>query len=303
MNFNLEKAIVKTLCYADVFDYPLTRREIFKRLIYPGKSVKQKQIDCCLKRINIIRNIDGYFYLAGRKDIINIRLERQYEAGKKIIIAKKIAKLLKRLPFIKLIGISGGLAVENTDAKDDIDIIIITETDTVWIVRFISVLILNMFGVRRKPNDVLVRNKICLNMFLDDNHLEIKTSSRDLYTAHEIAQMVPLINRSLTYEKFITSNLWILEFLPNILTNSSFLTVINNNNLRRKPNNDQDSKKGSFVLYLIEDILKKLQYMYMKKRITDEVISDGVLKFHSNKVRNKINNEYTRRLMKYIPNK
>ena len=52
-------------------------------------------------------------------------------------------------------------------------------------------------------------------MWLDESDMVWQRKDRNIYTAHEIAQIVPLINKDKTYEKFLSHNRWILDFWPN----------------------------------------------------------------------------------------
>ena len=51
-------------------------------------------------------------------------------------------------------------------------------------------------------------NTICLNLWLDESALEIPVDQRNLYTAHELAQMKPRVNKDGTYEKMMWANRW-----------------------------------------------------------------------------------------------
>jgi len=54
-------------------------------------------------------------------------------------------------------------------------------------------------------------------MLIDEERLEFKKSERNLYLAHEIAQLRPLFQRDKIYEKFMPHNNWIKKYLPNIV--------------------------------------------------------------------------------------
>ncbi len=90
----------------------------------------------------------------------------------KLQIAHKAANLLKIIPTIQLIAVSGSLAAGKPQKNSDIDLFIVCCPDSVWLSRFFSVLVLRLFHLHRKRvnrNNLLVKNSICLNMFLDTN--------------------------------------------------------------------------------------------------------------------------------------
>jgi hypothetical protein len=78
-----------------------------------------------------------------------------------------------------------------------------------------------------------------------------------------LAQIVPLVNKDQAYEKLLFKNKWILKFWPNAVRISS---------LKFK----NFSSKGN----LIEKLAYKLQYYYMKKKMTREVVTPTRAFFH-----------------------
>ena len=85
--------------------------------------------------------------------------------------------------------------MDNADKQDDIDFFIITAKGTMWTTRLCSAFLLSAAGLRRTPNQKQVANKICLNMFMQEGDLSLPASERDLFSAHEVLQMVPLWER------------------------------------------------------------------------------------------------------------
>ena len=114
-----------------------------------------------------------------------------------------------------MVGVTGAQAMNNSDQDDDIDLLIVASRNRLWLTRLFSVLLVEVVAKRRRPGDRKVKDKICLNMFLDEDHLGIPKSERNLYSAHEVAQLKPLWNRGGTYLRFINANHWTGKFLPN----------------------------------------------------------------------------------------
>jgi hypothetical protein len=113
-------------------------------------------------------------------------------------------------------------------------------------------------------------------MWLDESDLIWSKKDRNLYTAHEIAQIVPLIDKEKTYERFLWKNKWILDFWPNSIRLQD--TKI----LRYKDTRAKNLVSG--IQYLIskpiEKICYQLQLKYMKKKITREIITPTRALFH-----------------------
>jgi len=198
------QAILKTLHYADIFDYPLKVEEIHRYLVKPLK------IDV-LKEILSQMGSGPYYCLPGREGIVELRKRRQAWSQPKLRKARKITSFLKFIPWIKLIGVTGALAVENSDEGDDIDLLVITTPKRLWLTRGLVVTFLLLTGQYRRPGKV--KDRICPNLMIGEDALEFP--NRDLFTAHEIAQMRPIFDRNDTYQKFLQANSWIKDFLPN----------------------------------------------------------------------------------------
>lgn len=199
-----KQTILKTLHYADIFDYPLRFEEIQKY------SVETLAVEV-LKEILSQMGSGPYYCLPGREEIIELRKRREVYSQPKLKKARKVAALLKFIPWIKLIGVTGALAVENSDPGDDIDLIIVTAPKRLWLTRGLVVTFLRLTGQYRRPGKI--KDKICPNLMLSKDALDFP--DHDLFTAHEIVQMKPIYDRENTYQQFLQANRWLKDFLPN----------------------------------------------------------------------------------------
>jgi hypothetical protein len=242
-----------------------------------------------------IFSFKGYYLLYNSPSLVKNRINSQKTNLKKTSIARNIARILSFIPTIEFIGLTGAVAIKNAGNSDDIDILIITRNRTLWISRFLVVIVLDFIGIRRKPNDDKFNNKICVNMFLDVEHLQIPSNERDIYSAHEITQMKVLYDRGNNYIQFLKENRWIKEYLPNSVIDTKILRVKDN---KRKKNRFV-SWYLSILVSLFEPLAKQFQFRYMRKRITSEVIKDGYLRFHPQDGRKWIIPEYDRLVEKY----
>ena len=220
-----------------------------------------------------------------------IRCQREKWAEKKLAIAARVAERLKLIPTIKMVAVTGALAMKNSDQDDDIDLLIVTARGRLWLTRLLTVLIVELVAQRRRPGTVKVRDKICLNMFLDESYLSIPPKERDLYSAHEICQLQPLWNKDNLYLRFLRENSWAKNFLPNGME------------IKKLGKGEIEGKKVSVFNYLISQLLnycellaRFLQLKYMSSRRTTEVIEPGRLRFHPHDCREKILVEYKKRL-------
>lgn len=258
-----------SIFYHDIFDYPLTSEELIKWSCRTGFFSARK--------VEVV-NKSGFFFIKGREVLISKRISRLKTSKKKLKIAENASKILSFIPTVKMVAVTGSLAMVNSDRNSDIDLMIITTKGALWTTRLFAYLLIWLFGIQtRKPNDSKEKDKLCLNVWLDESDLIWKKSDRNLYTAHEIAQIVPLINKNNTYEKFLWKNRWILEYWPNAVRAAGYKdTKILSNK----------KKMHSISLYLlhfislVEKMAFKIQYLYMKNKISRETVTKTRALFH-----------------------
>ncbi len=202
----LESAILHAVAYADVFDYPLTVAEVHRYLVGMsassaavgsllgnGRLVPQRLTRCC-----------GYFTLPGREGIVETRRCREQVAARIWPRALQYARIIAGLPFVRMVAVTGALAMDNVDPGTDIDYFIVTEPGRLWLCRALVILLVRLAARR---GDV-----VCPNYFLSEDALILY--ERNLYSAHELTQMVPVAGIA-TYWRMRQLNAWTLRFLPN----------------------------------------------------------------------------------------
>ncbi|MSP14538.1 MAG: hypothetical protein EXR62_16485 [Chloroflexi bacterium] len=206
--FPIGQAILQSLIYADLFDFPLTADEIHRYL--PGSPISATFLHNTLEdgfARHHLSQADGYFALAGRKEIIPIRQQRREIAGRLWARAHRYAAIIACIPFVRMIAVTGTLAVENVKSGDDIDYLIVTAPGRLWLCR---ALVIGLVRLARLAGD-----ELCPNYFLSERMLEIPV--RNLFTARELLQMVPLYGPA-TYARFRSANSWTTAFFPNAST-------------------------------------------------------------------------------------
>lgn len=209
MSVSVENAIVKTLAYVDIFDYPLTDREIHRYLPHvetPADAVKDVLANGCLVPHRLSRR-EGYFTLPGREGIVATRRRREKIARRLWPIALRYGRILASLPFVRMVAVTGSLAVNNAEADADIDYLVVTANDRLWVCRALSILVVRAAAQRKVS--------LCPNYFLSERALVF--NERNLYTAHELAQMVPIAGLDV-YREMRRLNQWVAEWLPNATT-------------------------------------------------------------------------------------
>ena len=105
---------------------------------------------------------------------------------------------------MRLVAVSGALAVDNAGVNGDIDYFIVTEPDRLWLCRGLVIGVVR-WAARRGIT-------LCPNYFLSERVLELDPPS--LFAAHEVTQMVP-VGHTAVYRRFRRLNRWTDRFLPN----------------------------------------------------------------------------------------
>jgi hypothetical protein len=277
-----KNVIIKTLSYSDIFDFPLNKEEIHKYLI-TDKKISEKDFTNFLK-VKEISSIENFYFLSGREKIVKIRKKREKIGLSKIEKAKIIINSLVAIPSIYFLGITGSLALLNSEENEDIDLFMICAKDTVWITRFLTVMALKLSGSYRSRTDKFVKDKICLNMIIGEDCLEINHKRQDVYTAHEIVQLMPIFDRKNTYKRFLNSNLWVKKFMHNFTIRNVFKA------------SKKEKKWMVKILKFFEPFFREMQFYSMKKHITREIVTDNFLAFHPIDYRGKILKEFNKRI-------
>ncbi len=201
-----ERAILETVLYSDLFDYPLTPSEIAYFLI--GESSDPRRVRAGLRASPWLKGqitlVDGFVTVKGREGLVERRRQREECSRRLWPRARIFAGLLSCLPFVRMIGVTGALAMDNSDERDDVDVLIVTAPERVWITRALSLLVVCVGRLRR--------NTLCPNYVLSETILPLQR--RSLYIAHEFVQMVPLYGCDV-YERMRAANRWTEQYLPN----------------------------------------------------------------------------------------
>lgn len=291
MRAEVKSSILKTLIYGDIFDYPLTKEELWRFLI--SRGCDRQSFAEALTEFPPVKweHENGFYFLSGRKKILEGRNKRKKVSKKKLRFTRRIIHLLSFVPTVLLIGISGNLAMENSEKKDDIDLFVIASKGNLWFTRLTLILILILIGQYRYRGKT-ESQRFCLNMLLDENALALSKNRQNLYTAHEVVQLLPVFERDITYKKFLNANLWVQEFLPNSLDIKGHRVI---KSVKKKLSGILISK----YLEFFEPLVKTIQLLHMEKHITSETVSDHFLAFHPFEYKNYVLKEYKKHLKKY----
>jgi hypothetical protein len=310
----LEKSIIATLSYFDIFDHPLTVMEIWKWLYvedglrttrlastrFNGSSRvsrrESRRADYGLWQVSIsdviqaletsewlskrIEEQDGFYFLKGRQAIVDIRQQRYLWAEDKFHRALKLIKWLRWVPFVRMIGVCNTLAYNNSRRGGDIDLFIITSRHRTWQVRFWVNGFLKL--LRLRPSIGNTQDKLCSSFFVDIEHanLEQLAIKDDIYFPYWVTQVYPVYDEGV-YTKFVQSNGWVRRALPNWLPIEPVgRRLVRMHRLAKR-------MEELFFFFWPEGIFRRWQEKIMPENLramanqdTRVVINDSVLKFH-----------------------
>lgn len=199
-------AIVGAVAYVDVFDYPLTAAEIHRYL--PGVVATAETVNRALDQRFLIPDrlsrVGNYYTLPGREDTVRMRTERQELSNRLWPDAVSYGRRIARLPFVQMVAVTGSLAVNNVGAHVDVDYLIVSANDHLWVCRALVILIVRQAALRGIT--------LCPNYLVTERSLLF--TEQNLYTAHEVVQMVPLHGQAV-YNTLRKLNDWTTVYLPN----------------------------------------------------------------------------------------
>ncbi|MFA6981524.1 MAG: hypothetical protein WC243_00645 [Patescibacteria group bacterium] len=271
-NLSCETAVLKTLSYRAVFRYPLSFFQLGTFLICGNPQPFTSLVDTldALRKNGVLRLKKARIIL---KNVSPLDWEARARDSKKVIKShQQTFKILGKIPWIRLLAITGATAAYSYKKGDDLDIFVVTQKNRLWITRFFVVLLLKALGAYR--TDKSPSRKICPNLFISESELSWDLRKRDVYVAHEIIMMHPILDRGDVYFKFIKANDWIFKYFANSAFTfpKSFQAV---------------HGRKSKVLDVMEVILMGVQKRYMKKKKTVEVTSRRMIHFNRDDSRQK----------------
>lgn len=278
-----EEAILKTICYADMFSYPLTLDEIHQGLF--EFQISKEELQRVLTESSLLRgylnHIDDFYLLQGREALVTERKIRQHQTRELLNKYQQVINTVIAMPFVRMVAFSGATSFENSRYGDDIDLFIIAEKNRAWTVNFG----ITLFHKLSKQAKVL-----CHNFIIDTNHYHIL--KEDLFTAHQVISLKPIFGYAV-YRQFLDQNQWIHRFFPNARCSEA-------NHYQFMPTAGQRYQKkvwerilASPVGNIVEHQLFQHHGNYLRKQIQHGKISGmkletGYLKKHSNDHKNKI---------------
>jgi hypothetical protein len=194
-------ALLDAVIYGDVFDCAVTLEEAHD---FSRQKIDLPELETQLEKFvqhGVIGVHDGFYHLPGRVALAIDRPERIRRARKLRRRSLQVARLLRHLPFVRGLYLTGSVAVDHAERDADVDLLIVVADGR-----------LGSVFVELGPLARMVSRQVfCPNYYMSQRHLEIERHSH--YVAREIAQAQPLISDG---NPLIAANAWVREELPNL---------------------------------------------------------------------------------------
>jgi hypothetical protein len=199
---DLKQGLLYTVAYADLFDYPLRLEEIHRYLTYPASM--EALSDLLSECESAVQEVGGYYVIRGREEIIPLRARREAVSLSLWKMTVRYGHIIAALPFVRMVAVTGSLALNNAGEEGDIDLMIVTAPGFLWTCRALTLLVARLARLEGAA--------LCPNYLVSEESLLI--SERSHYVARELVQMIPFSGIEV-YERIRRLNAWTREYLPN----------------------------------------------------------------------------------------
>jgi hypothetical protein len=200
-----EIAILRSILYASIFEYPLTlpelRQTLLERVHDEAAILRTYRSSTRLQREVEYR--DGYFFPRGRSEWIQERRRRRATSLSLLERNHRLVRIICALPFVRLVALSGSVAALNADRDADVDLFVITKGRHAWSVTLAIVLLTKLTRRRRV---------ICPNFVMADTDLTIE--HQDLFSANQVIHLRPLFGED-AFLELLAVNPFVDRFYPN----------------------------------------------------------------------------------------
>jgi hypothetical protein len=200
-----------------VFKYPLTDEQIYRFL--PRDSITKEYVTDTVKHlvaIGILDEYNNYYFLRSEgREIVAQRYNDEKRAHKMMKYARLVSILLKQFPFTRAVFVTGSLSKNVSAADSDIDFMIVTADERLWICKSLLTLFRKIFLLGSLKY-------FCTNLYVSEK--EYTFPEHSMYSAIELLTTKVIWNIP-AFLDFQRANSWAQDFLPNC-TPSIDLTVV-----------------------------------------------------------------------------
>lgn len=203
-----ELAVLRSVIYASLFDYPLTLAQLRATLV--GVRADEPTVASWLRDSDLlqlsIEHREGLYFPAARGELVATRARRELLSRDLLERDRRLLALVSNMPFVRMVAVSGSLAHLNAEHSADLDLFVITAPQRVWSVTVAVLLLARACGWRKR---------MCLNYVISENALPIAPA--DLFSANQIIHLRPISGTDV-FARFVAANPFVSEVYPNFAT-------------------------------------------------------------------------------------
>ncbi len=206
-----QRALLETLAYFEQFKRALKPGELHQLVWKESFSGEQfKKALNNLVQQNIVYQ-DVYIGLSDQT--VAETKKRQKLLEERRHKALRMAEVIYRAPGVASVILMNSTAMQTLTEASDIDFLIITEPNALYIARTFVIAQLEWLGLMKSAKQQA--GKACLGYWLSSDDLNVRLYQHEMRTAsYWVATMVPLAGIA-GYQQLIKANNWAGNFLPN----------------------------------------------------------------------------------------
>jgi hypothetical protein len=204
--------LIDAAVYGDLFECAVTAEELWRYSRVPiARDEFRRRIADDPALGSILRERDGLYCLVGRDSLLDLRPQRRERATKLRRRARLVARLLRHVPFVRGLFLTGSAGADDAPHDADVDLLVLVKPGRLAIV-------FTLLGTLAR---LISRSVFCPNHYLSTAHVAID-GRRDLYVAREVVQAYPLAGEA---DALRAANAWVDSLLPNSSTHARSRTL------------------------------------------------------------------------------
>lgn len=199
------EAVQATVTFADVLGLPIDIDRLHCSLIGANMSLLETSmaVDELVAKGRLVRR-DDLVCLSGHEHVFAHHREAAKRAAELWPVAEKWAQRVGRIPFVRMVAVSGGLAVDAIDPSDPIDFFVVVRPRRLWTTRALVAKLLDSAqedGVEIRP------------VYMTTTRAP-EMAHQSVFVAWELAHLAVVVGESVS-RTLRRSNSWMFDVLPN----------------------------------------------------------------------------------------
>ena len=284
-----EWALLASVSYADGFDAALPVDEALRACIGATWTELEVHRAVAVEGAPLAGRLalapSGLLVLAGREELVARREQGTAQTEALLERHRRVLAAVATLPFIRMVGFSGGTAHRNPGTKPDIDLFVIAARGRAYTTYALLFLATKVTGTRQI---------VCPNYLIDESELRI-AYHHDLFTAHQLVSVRPASGGA-TYQAFCQANAdWVRAFFPGFQPREGEAAL-------GWPRLQRAAELAlTPAAPLVERLCRFALRVHLRRRAArapqgDVVLADGILKLHLSDYRRRVLARFAKQL-------